>query len=409
MERNLDILFLGRLFPKNKGSALRKKARVDMQDAANVLQWNLIEGMLENGVRHIHVVSLLPVDSWPKHYQDPYISGDIETYSSRCSFETVGFCNVTYAKQILAAHACDLAACRWAKQDNGAKKVIFCYSENNALMRAVAAAKKVNPEIEAVQIIADITEFAANAQLNKVRQVFVNAQIKENQKNRQIMDRFVLLTKQMQEKLGITKPCMVMEGIVPPRKPGGYTFTAGKKIILYTGSMNTKYGILSLLEAFSKVPGQNYELMLCGLGNAEPIIKEYSDHDSRISFLGKVPHDQVLQLQQQATLLVNPRQNNEEFTKYSFPSKTMEYLASGVPVVAYKLDGIPDEYDEYLNYVEDNSAQRLADKLVQICEMDEASRAEMGKRGADFVMKNKNAVVQTRRILEFINETCNPG
>ena len=38
---------------------------------------------------------------------------------------------------------------------------------------------------------------------------------------------------------------------------------------------------------------------------------------------------------------VNPRQNNEEFTKYSFPSKTMEYLASGVPVVAYKLDGIP--------------------------------------------------------------------
>ena len=68
MERQMDILFLGRLFPRDNGPAIRQKARVDMQDAANVLQWNLIEGLLSNGVQKVHTVSYLPIDSWPKHY-----------------------------------------------------------------------------------------------------------------------------------------------------------------------------------------------------------------------------------------------------------------------------------------------------------------------------------------------------
>ena len=201
----MDVLFLGRLFPKEKGPAIRQKASVDMQDAANVLQWNLINGMLENGVEHIHVVSYLPIDSWPKHYRDPFVKGDIEVHDDRCSVETVPFCNVTYVKQILAAHACDRAARKWAKRP-GHNKVIVCYTENNVLMRAVAAAKQVDPSIHAVQVIADITEFATNGQMNKLRQWFTNKQIRENKKNRTYIDKFVLLTKQMQQKLEITKP-----------------------------------------------------------------------------------------------------------------------------------------------------------------------------------------------------------
>ncbi len=404
MSSKLDILFLGRLFPLEKGSALREKATVDMQDAANVLQWNLINGMLENGVEHIHVVSLLPVDSWPKHYKDPFISCDTEVYDSRCSFETVGFCNIMYIKQVLASHACDSAVRRWAKRKSECKKIIICYSENNVLMRAVAAAKKENADITTVQVIADITEFATNAQLNKVRQIFVNSQIKENQKNRVFIDGFVLLTGQMQEKLGIIKPCMVMEGIVPYRKPVEQKTHKTEKIILYTGSMNTKYGILSLLEAFTKISEDDCRLQLCGLGNAEPIIRQYCNRDKRIAFLGKVPHEQVLALQQQATVLVNPRQNNEEFTKYSFPSKTMEYLASGVPLVAYKLDGIPDEYDEFINYVPDNSPEALAKELSRVLAMSAEERANLGTKAQHFVLENKNKVVQTKRILDFIRE-----
>ena len=70
-------------------------------------------------------------------------------------------------------------------------------------------------------------------------------------------------------------------------------------------------------------------------------------------------------MQQQATLLVNPRKGHEEYTKYSFPSKTMEYMASGTPTIMYKLPGLPIEYEEYLVLLPDNSQETLTAILKQ--------------------------------------------
>ena len=64
--------------------------------------------------------------------------------------------------------------------------------------------------------------------------------------------------------------------------------------------------------------------------------------------MGQVSLNEARALQKTADVLVNPRLNEGEYTKYSFPSKTMEYLSTGRPVVCYKLDGIPDEYDKHL-------------------------------------------------------------
>ncbi len=403
MSDNIDLLFLGRMFPKNKGEEIRKKARVDMQDAANVLQWNLVKGFMDNGIDTVRIVSLLPIDSWPSNYKDAFVKYDNENYSESFSFETVGFCNVTYAKQILSSHACDKAVSFWAKNKNGSKKILICYSENNVLMRAVKAAKKVNRDILAIQIIADITEFAANADLNCIQRAYVNSQIKTNRKLREFFDGFVLLTEHMRQKLKINKPYVVVEGIASNFDELDYTTNyCDKKTILYTGSMNKKYGILELMAAFSKIESTEYELILCGLGNAESIINDYCKNDKRIRFLGKVDHKDVMKLQRRVTVLVNPRQNNEEFTKYSFPSKNLEYLSSGVPLVAYKLDGIPDEYDQYINYVKDNSVEALRDVLIEACEDKNGEAAERAKRAAEFVKNEKNAKKQAQKIIELL-------
>ena len=82
----------------------------------------------------------------------------------------------------------------------------------------------------------------------------------------------------------------------------------------------------------------------------------------------------------------------------------MEYLASGVPVVAYKLDGIPDEYDQFINYVPDNSIESLARILSEICEKPESWRKEMGARAREFVLQNKNSIIQTNKILALIRK-----
>lgn len=63
--------------------------------------------------------------------------------------------------------------------------------------------------------------------------------------------------------------------------------------------------------------------------------------DRRIQYLGSIPHDEILQLQRTASLLVNPRTPEGIYTKYSFPSKTMEYLASGTPTLYMNCQEFP--------------------------------------------------------------------
>ena len=69
----------------------------------------------------------------------------------------------------------------------------------------------------------------------------------------------------------------------------------------------------------------------------------------------------------------------------------------------YKLDGIPDEYDNYLNYVPDDSMEALRDKIIQVCELSDDERREMGQKARDFVLKEKNSVVQTKKIIDLCN------
>ena len=97
--------------------------------------------------------------------------------------------------------------------------------------------------------------------------------------------------------------------------------------------------------------------------------------------------------------MVNPRKNQEEYTKYSFPSKIMEYLTSGTPVVAYKLDGIPTEYKDYIHYVEGDTCEDLAYAITSICELGAEAREEIGAKARKFVLDEKNAVSQTKKIL----------
>ena len=395
----MNLLVMSNLYPKEREQEVRSKMRYDMYDAANGLQWNILRGLNQNGVSDLTVYNLLPVDSFPSNYPEWYVKGFDFSDGFEGAGKNIPFFNVKYLKRIFMSRPFVKQTKNWAREnENG---VILAYSLNSTFLTAIAKAKRKNSGIKAYAVVADLPQFTSPTH-NFIRRSFSKHNTKKIYNLLKYLDGFVLLTSQMADKLKISQPYVVMEGIAPSPTTDTVRSENNEKTILYTGSMNSKYGILTLLDAFANVPGDEYRLVLCGLGDAEAEIKRRCECDKRISFLGKVPFNDVPELQRNATVLVNPRQNIEEFTKYSFPSKTMEYLASGTPVVAYKLDGIPDEYDEYINYVPDNSPAALAQKIVDICEMPPEQRRAMGEKGKRFVLENKNAKAQTKKILDFI-------
>ena len=80
----------------------------------------------------------------------------------------------------------------------------------------------------------------------------------------------------------------------------------------------------------------------------------------------------------------------------------MEYLSSGRPLIAYKLDGIPDEYDEFVFYVNGNDTKALANKIVEVCELDKSVIGQHCDKAYDFVIIQKNSIAQTQKIINLI-------
>lgn len=404
---DLDILFLGKVFPKEKEAEIKAKMKSGMQDAANALQWNIIDGLDANDCGTIKIVDYLPIDSYPNGYADRRIAEYVfeHTEKYRSDDKIVGCTNMSIVKQFCNLPYFKKEVRRWVFDGSGRRKILMMYTAATIFLQLARYVKRLNPGIEVCCIIADLPEFSSARTLHGIKKLFNDYETKKSNSLYRYVDRFVLLTDQMAKKLNILVPYTVMEGIAPDASvevdEAAASRFSGKRYVLYTGTLNYEFGIGTLLDAFNKISDPDLLLVICGFGEAEKAI--YESQDKRIIYLGKVDRREALALQRGATVLVNPRQNNEEFTKYSFPSKTMEYLSSGVPVIAYKLDGIPDEYDSYLNYVPNNSAEALADTIERICAADDKERKAMGERARKFVAEEKNAVKQAAGILEFIS------
>lgn len=216
-------------------------------------------------------------------------------------------------------------------------------------------------------------------------------------------DTYVLLSKYMAEVLGIQgKPYVVVEGFAPLSSDMARERTAGEtgtKVIFYAGAVQEEYGLEHLLRAFSMIEGSGYRLVIAGAGNAEKMVKGYAGRDPRIRYLGVITPNEVAQRQAGAAVLVSPRLPNYDFVKASFPSKTMECLASGVPYVAHRLPCDPPEYAEYIQYADGESDGALRDKLVEICELPQEVRDEIGRKSREFILREKDPKVQCGKIV----------
>jgi glycosyltransferase involved in cell wall biosynthesis len=217
---------------------------------------------------------------------------------------------------------------------------------------------------------------------------------------------YIFLTEAMNRKVNLRgKPYFIMEGLSDIRMgevPVCPRDEKDTKIVLYGGGLYAKFGVKMLLDAFTMVSGENYNLHLYGSGDMDNLIAEYAQKDPRIRFFGYVPTQVVVDAQLKATLLVNPRYANEEYTKYSFPSKNMEYMASGTPLATTKLPGMPEEYHQYVYLLEDETVDGFRRRLQEILAKPAYELYTFGLKAKEFVFSRKNNKVQAQRFHEFV-------
>lgn len=222
-------------------------------------------------------------------------------------------------------------------------------------------------------------------------------------------DGYILLTEQMNRVVNIhAKPYMIMEGLVDVNMAATDNLFENKppeKILIYAGGIYEKYGIKKLIEAFMRLQGDDLRLHIYGHGEMAKDMPEYVKQDNRIAYFGTVENRVVVQKQLEATLLINPRPSVEEFTKYSFPSKNIEYMVSGTPLLTTPLPGIPKEYYPFVYVFEDETVEGFQQSLKIVLTTPKEKLHEFGQMAREFVLKYKSNRVQAKRILCFFERT----
>lgn len=219
-------------------------------------------------------------------------------------------------------------------------------------------------------------------------------------------DYYVCLSNSFVEKYNLKK-ALVIPGILNSRLPlkdkSLDDFNDEKFVILFAGGLNKQNGVDMLLEAGFLLKSK--EILLCFLGRGELLsdILKAEQKNPQIKYLGVKVGDELAEDFFKADLLINPRPNDKEYTKTSFPSKLIEYMATGIPSLTTRLAGIPDEIEDCFFYIDDVNPSGIADSIDELYKVDIRTRVQVGQRAKERVKSFYSEEAVGEKIYYFLN------
>lgn len=397
----LSVVFLGGVFLPSQRDSILNNSRGVVQNAADALQKAFLLGFATHLEGRVQLINLPFIGSFPRMYKAITVPGCKEILHPRIEVTSEGFFNLRFIRflsRFVSAYRGLRRAARLLRYP-----VVVVYSAHLPFLAAARLVQIFRKDIFLCVILPDLPEF-----MGVGGRLYVAVKTIESFLFRRIVrnfDSFILLTDAMGEKLGIpVERRMVVEGIFnhqdDPKKTNNEAPDDGVFKILYSGTLAERYGIVDLLTAFNQIKHLNAQLWICGDGDTRSAIEGIASSDPRVCYFGQVPRAQALSLQRAASVLVNPRRPEGEFTRYSFPSKTMEYLASGKPVIMHALPGIPPEYLEHLIIPRTPDAEGLAEALRKVADTTPSELARSSAEGRAFILTYKSPEAQVARILK---------
>lgn len=282
---------------------------------------------------------------------------------------------------------------------------VMTYSYVHFFIEPLISLKRNFPNMQIASIITDLSDDAMAFRSNRsfLKRVQMKSVGKRMRKCLKGIDRFILLTPHMVELIPEAyAKNIVVEGIYG----NSDNITSDSKMpktLLYTGTFQEFAGVRLLVDAFMKTTDPDFRLILCGSGPCTEYIESCCKVDPRIDLRGRVAREEAVRLQKSVTLLVNPRIPGGGITRYSFPSKTMEYMSSGTPMIGYRLEGIPEEYFEHM-IVPDSLTEEALTKTIEhwLSSEDDVLNAK-GSEAMNFILSGKTAGAQVRKIIDFLS------
>lgn len=402
----MKMIFCSSIYNMREYEILQKKSKDSLSLADHTLNYNIIKGLDCLSEQETILVNSIPIPSFP-NFSQLFIRKELWEHNKPKLEKDVniGYINFPIFKQISKYFFCYFHLKKILQSNVNEDLVLLVYDMHIPLVKAMIRIRNNFSKVSICAVLPDIPETMINVVFGEKPSMMARYYVKQKMKYINCFDGYVFLTEHMKEKVNVTsKPYVVVEGIYDNSNLTSPIATTkeDRKIIMYSGALRTVYGVKRIVHIVADMQDDGYELWICGHGELTDYIKDQSKTFNNIKYFGYLNSHEICTLQGKATTLINPRRNDAEYTRYSFPSKTMEYLASGKPVIGYILDGFPREYKMYMQVPEDESDEALKRKIIEICSLPKQTRDEMGQKSREFILEQKNPKAQCEKIMTML-------
>lgn len=394
----MNLIYVGSSRPEEMTKGLLAMGS-SVNFAGNTLQNALLEGFYAHNPK-MKIISSWGITTYPKVKKIFFKRQELSYDGKNGNYIYVGALNLP----ILNLLSRFIRTRRELKRQlsKTEENAVVIYEVHTPFLLAVATLRKRIQKT--CLIVPDLPEFMGGKKgilhslLKRVDKWFINKCLSQ-------IDSYVLLSEPMQERLPMeNKRWTLMEGIFQSLQHEEKVEKEVLRTIMYTGGVFYRRGVDILLDAFERIDKPNYRLWIRGNGEMVSEIKERAKKDPRIIYFDPMSREELLKMERRATIMINPTPPSLDFTKYFFPSKTMEYLASGTPTVMYRLGCMPKEYDEHVYYVDDEQVDTLKNKLIEICEKPQSELDTFGAEAREFVLKEKSPYIQCGKIISLLEK-----
>lgn len=352
----------------------------------------LLKGFSKNGQVQVEAISKLPVNH--QNCKKKFIRGSQEIWNG-IRLRYLPTCNLPQIGNLYQLFMAFLITFFSISRKNSVVMIdVLNISMNRGVLMACAL-----KGVKTIGIVTDLPEMLVD---NK-KSMFV----KQGKRIISLCDAYVLLTEAMNEVVNPkkNKPYVVVEGQVD----SGMIYKENElknkdkiRVCLYSGSLNKIHGIKYLVDGFILANLPQTELHIFGEGDYAEELQEVCKTNHNIKYYGVRYNDEVVSAQIRASLLINPRPTNQEFVKYSFPSKNLEYMVSGTPVLTTRLPGMPSEYKPFVYILDDETSQGMCICLQKIFQQSDRMLHEFGKKAKEFVLQNKTGEIGAKKIVDLL-------
>lgn len=349
----------------------------------------MIEGIAKNGC-DITVISARPINR--SNLKKRYFKKESEVVDG-IEYSYLPFVNKKGLKQIWLFLSAFFTGLRMI-QKHGRKNVIFLVDPLIFSLSLASIKLAVLFRIKRVAILTDLPYMLEQG--GRVYKSMATTLLK-------YYTHFVVLTKHMMEQIHHkNKPFVVIEGMVEANSVNYPIIHHDVFRVMFAGGLAKSNYIELLLQTISKMDPDKIELHLYGNGELKDVVLDYSNQYSNIKYYGSKLNIEVIEAERNSDLLISLRNPEDPFTQYSFPSKLMEYMASGTPVLCTKLKGIPDEYDSYLKYLNELTELSLNNTLEELIHTPKDQLLAFGQKAKQFCQNEKNNLVQAAKVIDLV-------